>query len=973
MAPKPFIFASVSAFALFVAGQAAAQQTTEQPGQVGTPEEQAGTTTGGTTANDAGQTDPNTVDAQDGPAEDIVVTGVRASIVGAINRRRESTQIVDSVVAEDVGKLPDNNVVEALQRITGVQVTDRGQGEAAGIQIRGLPDALTTLNGRNIFTAAGQSFSLQDVSANLVRRVDVFKTRAADQIETGLAGQVDVVTRRPFDFDGFALSGLVRGIYDEDADKVNPNAALLISNRWETGIGDIGLLVNGSYTRTKFRTMSTTAGAMVPFATLSPAAGTGLTGFQRIFPAARDPLTGQFARVPGQGEWDPGLNTGLSTDAGSTMIVNGVETEYWLSRDAAFSSDLYGKRERPSVNIALQWAPNDSSVYTAEAFYSGFRNETFNSLQFSFVDFWANPQAPELYEGTNIVKSRVANDVFGFNSGDYTRSKTDSFVYALNGKWDVGGGRGNIVADVAYQTSKFNTSFLAMRTERVAQSINVDFNAGGGIPSYHFNDDALLRDPAVWNVAQLYDNANRDKGSALTFTLDGNYTWDEGFLRQIKGGFRYDNRNASSEVRTQDAGVLGRPLSALGEDATFTNSGFFDGRADIPTSWVLPSGYWLYDNADSVRGLYGLRTSDQLSLTRVFDVDETTLAAYVQADAEVSIFGRPLRLQGGVRFVAVDTQADFIDRFNNNALSSASPGSDRFLPSFTARYEITNNLRIRFNYGETLRRPAFADINPNFSLTGDLTGLGYGNGSAGNANLQPTSSKNYDVAVEWYFDRNSAITVTGFQRNINGLVVPASRLEFIPNNGIVAGATNNFVISRPQNASDGVLKGVEVGLTYFPSYLPSFLDGLGFQGSVTVLDSSQNIPEFNTAGEQIGETQTSFFGVSDFSYNATLAYDNGPIGARLSYVYRKEWQARNEARLFANPIGVWRRPERSLDLQLTAKVTDRLGLTFDAVNLTHGKQQEYYRYGNVGDPARFNLGTLLIPRTFALGVRYSFD
>jgi TonB-dependent receptor len=143
--------------------------------------------------------------AQEQAADDIVVTGVRASIVGALNRRRESTQIVDSVVAEDVGKLPDNNVIEALQRVTGVQVTDRGQGEAGLIQIRGLPDALTTLNGRNIFTAAGQFFGLQDISANLVKRVDIYKTRAADQIETGLAGQVDVVTRRPFDFDGFAI------------------------------------------------------------------------------------------------------------------------------------------------------------------------------------------------------------------------------------------------------------------------------------------------------------------------------------------------------------------------------------------------------------------------------------------------------------------------------------------------------------------------------------------------------------------------------------------------------------------------------------------------------------------------------------------------------------------------------------------------------------------------------------------------
>jgi iron complex outermembrane receptor protein len=199
MAPKSLILASVSALSLLVATQAAAQANTEQPGQPGTPEQQAGTTTGGTTSGDA----PGAIDAmaQDQAADDIVVTGVRASIVGALNRRRESTQIVDSIVAEDVGKLPDNNVVEALQRVTGIQVTNRASGEAAGIQIRGLPDALTTLNGRNIFTSSGQSFSLQDISANLIKRVDVFKTRSADQIETGLAGQVDVVTRRPFDFD----------------------------------------------------------------------------------------------------------------------------------------------------------------------------------------------------------------------------------------------------------------------------------------------------------------------------------------------------------------------------------------------------------------------------------------------------------------------------------------------------------------------------------------------------------------------------------------------------------------------------------------------------------------------------------------------------------------------------------------------------------------------------------------------------
>lgn len=933
MALKPFAFVTASILALSVSGLAQAQDTGDTPA-TGSAQDDTATT------------------------PEIIVTGVRASIVNALNVRKNSVQIVDSVVAEDVGKLPDNNVVEALQRVTGVQVTDRAGGEAATVTIRGLTDPLTTLNGRNIFTAAGQSFALQDVSANLVKQVDVFKTRAADQIETGLAGQINIDTRRPFDFDGFAISGLARGIYNEQADTYNPNLALLVSDRWETGIGDIGLLINGSYSRTKYRNMSTTAGALVPFATETPPAGSGLGPLERIFPG------------PDNVNWTPGLNAGLPSAPGSTLNINGVDVPYYLSRDAVFSSDLYGKRERPSFNAALQWAPNSSSVYTADVFYAGFRGNTFNSLQFSFVDWWGNPGPVEIYDGTNIVKSRTVDDVYGFNSGDFTTNKTDSIVYGLNGQWDVGD-RGKIIGDVAYQTSTNKTSFLAMRTDRVADQITADFNAGGGVPSYHFSDDSQLVDPSVWNVAELYDNANKTKGSALTLSLDGYYTWDEGFLRRIKAGMRYDDRKASSFMRTQDAGVLGVPLSSLPEEAWFTNSGFMKGEADVPRSWVLPNGYWLHDNADTVRGLYGLPTSDQLSLDRVFDVDEITMSAYVMADGEISVFGRPLQLQGGVRYVAVNTKLNFFDRLNDGALTRAGNSTEKFLPSFTARFEITNNLRLRFNYGETLRRPNFTDLNPNPQLTGDLTNVGYGSGSAGNSNLKPTHSKNYDLALEWYFDRDSAIYVTGFRREIQGLVVPLTALEYIPDNGIVAGATDYFSVTRPVNASDGVLKGVEIGLTYFPHYLPGFLDGLGFQGSATILKSDQTIPETDEQGNTT-YTHSEFFGVSKFSYNATLAYDKGPFNARLSYIWRKAFLHNNEARLFANPIGVWFKPEDSLDLQLTWNVTDNVGVTFDAVNLLKSKQQNYYRYGDAGNAQQYNLGTLLLARTFALGARFTF-
>ncbi|MDX3899299.1 MAG: TonB-dependent receptor [Sphingobium sp.] len=906
----------------------------------------------------------------DATAEDIVVTGVRASIVGAINSRKDNVQIVDSIVAEDVGKLPDNNVVEALQRVTGIQITDRAGGEAATITIRGLTDPLTTLNGRNIFTAAGTSFALQDISANLVKKVDVYKTRSADQIETGLAGQIDVQTRRPLDFDGFTISGLARGIYSELRDKANPNVALLVADRWDTGIGEIGFLVNASYTRAEYRNQNLQAGAMVPFATENPAAGTGLTPLERIFPGDRNQ------------NWTPGLDAGLPTAPGSTLNINGVDTPYYLSRDAVISSDLYGKRTRPSVNAALQWAPDDRSVYTAEVFYTGFRGKTFNSLHFSFVDWWADlpddvPSSFELYDGTNIIKSRRVGSVAGFNSGDYATNKTDSYVYAFNAKWDVGD-RGKISADVAYQDSKNETSFFAIRTDRGPLDIDVDFNAGGGLPSYSFGNQGVLTDPSAWTVGNLFDSGTRDTGSALTIMLDGEYEWDEGFLRRIKGGFRYDDRKADSYVRDQGAGGLGITLDQFGEGTPFTNSGFFDGRADIPTSWVLADPRNM--DKDAVRTLYravapDLLLSDQLSFGHVFGINEINTAAYIMADGEIELFGRPLQVQGGVRYVQIDTDYEYFDRGADFARTGVSTGSARWLPSFTARYGITDNLRIRFNYGETLRRPAFGDLNPNRVLTGDLSRIGFGTGSSGNAGLGATHSKNFDLAVEWYFERNSAIYATAFRREINGLVVPLVAREVIPNNYLPRNETytETFNITRPVNASDGVLKGVELGLTYFPTYLPGPLNGLGFTGSATILDSKQTIPVVNAAGEITGTTQSAFFGVSKLSYNATLAYDNGPIGARLSYIWRKGFLQSNEARSFANPIGFWRAPEKSLDLQLTWNVNDDIGVTFDAVNLTKAKQQNYYKFGDVGNREQFNSSTLLIDRTFAVGVRFKFD
>jgi iron complex outermembrane receptor protein len=148
------------------------------------------------------------------------------------------------------------------------------------------------------------------------------------------------------------------------------------------------------------------------------------------------------------------------------------------------------------------------------------------------------------------------------------------------------------------------------------------------------------------------------------------------------------------------------------------------------------------------------------------------------------------------------------------------------------------------------------------------------------------------------------------------------------------------------------------------------LDGLGVQGSYTRLHSSQNVPEANAAGDIVAQLETPFFGVSNSSYNATLAYEKGPVSARLSYVWRAGFLAGNEAALFANPIGIWRHPEKSIDRQVSYKINDKLSVDLSGVNLTNEVQQAYYHFGDAGNAQLTNFGTLQIGRSVSAALRW---
>lgn len=900
--------------------------------------------------------------------EVIEVTGIRGSLNKAMNIKRFSTQIVDSIVAEDIGKFPDNNVVEALQRVTGVQVTGRGGGEASTVSIRGLNDVHTTVNGRDVFTGAGRAVALQDIPASLLSTVNVYKTRSASQVERGIAGSINIETHRPFNFDGEKVVLATRGIYADQSEKIDPNLSLLASNRWDTDFGEFGALANISYVETNYRDDDIVAGAAFPFFT------------------ANAPTNHQPYKIMNFGDassyWQPGLTNGLPSQAGSALPVGDDEVEYLLARDAVFGRVFEAERKRPAFNLSFQWAPNDDLELLAEAFYTGYRNEQRTTMWFTntFEEDGNNGNlridTPLVFEGTNVIKERQVYQPNGFQSGDGSTGKTDSYLFALGANW-AATDELSVKTELLYQKSEFETEFFAMRFDRKAYGLDIDFNDKDGIPGISFwdnpatsVDESDMAEPANWNTGTAYDNGGGNDGDALTFTFDAEWILDNDYVTSVKFGGKYEKRGASSYTREQSATTvmslenMAQALVAAG--ASGDGSGFIyqvdnymDGRADVFDSYITADGLYMINNGDAIRSVYGYEL-DATQMT--FDIEETSSALYATANYAI---GDTISGEIGVRYVDYAQDMQFWDLEGN--YDTAESGATEVLPSFVLSWDITEDLVGRVAYTETLRMPEFGQLNALQFWFDPLTdGVSYGSGNGGNPDLKPTHSQNYDLSLEWYFSEGSSLYGALFKREIEGLVIGGSTVVRRVGNDDVE---RDYILSAPVNASDGELSGLEVGFLYFPTDLPEVLDGLGFQASYTQLDSEQSTKDFNDDGSVAAVVSSKMSGVSDSSYSVVGIYEKESYDMRLSYTWREAFYTGNEALNFANPLQFWSRPEQSLDFQFSYDVSDNFVVSFDATNILDDVFQNYYGKNNDN---LFNFGNAIYSRTFALGARYTF-
>jgi TonB-dependent receptor len=858
----------------------------------------------------------------------VTVTALRQSLETAQTIKQSSDMIVDSIVAEDIGKLPDNSVADALQRVTGVQVAQGNQGETTGVVIRGLPNVISTLNGREIFSASGRGYAFQNLPATAVETLRVYKTSEASLPLGGIAGLVDIELRRPFDFEGREIAGTYTATHSKYGGKVDPNASLLLSDRWKTDAGEFGALVNFGYLAREY---------------------------------AYDAVWGDFPKVVTDA-------TGTPIRAGGGELIaapNGWGTAY-----------NHGDRERGAFNYALQWKPREDLELYLEGLYDWVRDTPATAFYFSFPVGAVTPT--RLGVGDNCYADHFSGEPIcdatdGVWTGDtYAATSTQAHTQrgqdiqnALGLKWN--GDRLHLSTELSRTSGYYRDENFIIDTFLSGPITTVWEGVGGSHQNWYLEGDPAL-DPSRFYLNGLFQTWAYSQGEENAWRGDGRFDFVEGPVASLQFGLRYADRTSmqkgSVEISTPPPGGAGTDNITANPNPDNQVAGLFPtddffcsmrGNDALHQKFLTPCYDYLIDSADFLRAFYGLPTGlAPENPGRFFEIGEKKLAGYLQARYDFELFGMPVDGLVGVRVEKVRRNLDaFAFDASTGVYSPIARDTDDLntLPNFSANLHLNDQWQLRLSAAKTLSYPAFGDLNPSISLNpGTINRPGIA--SSGNPDLTPIESKNYDLSLEWYFSEVGYASLGLFHRDVDGYIQ-----RYVTDTTI---GGEPFELSLPLSAGSGYLRGAEFAWQQTFDFLPGAWSGLGAQFNYTYIEGETRSPQF-VGGPEVSRPLQN---VSKNNYNAVLFYENLGMSARLAYGYRSRYiDFFTQDTVSGNEDQV--EPANSLDLSVSYDVTPRATVVFSATNLLGENLHQYWGSGNTRPrDIRFQ------DRTVGLGFRF---
>jgi TonB-dependent receptor len=860
--------------------------------------------------------------------EELVVTGIRGSLKNSMDVKRDSQGVVDALSAEDIGKFPDTNLAESLQRITGVSIDRNDFGEGSKVTVRGFgPDFnVVTLNGRQMpntdlddtVAAKSRSFDFAQLASEAVSAIEVYKTGKAKLTTGGIGSTINILSTRPLENPGltasFAAKALVDDSNEADEDDWTPEISGIYSQTFADDT--IGVSITGSY-------------------------------------AERN---GGYRIAEVQSGWNTLVSDGVDADfPGISDFTNPPQAgDIWgWPQDFRYGfNDV--QRERTNAQLTLQWEPVESVRATLDYTYSEFEVDQ----QRQELSAWFGvPVAGEFTSATSdgvvvpVVYTDAACCDMSLGAGDWSR-KNELDSLGFNIEWTPSD---NLTLAVDYHSSEGEAGSNSPQGSHNALSSAIH---NRNLTTINFGPDfgqmEIFSDPNVFpygdfDVASGADgiiptgNSFRNgfmKTEIEQLQLDMTWTFDNRFVDSIDFGVALtdiDNRSAYGANQGGDWGGFGSTGQLTGGgwnspagdgDANFDNSSFVERNLPAEFDDLSADGvndvyydvnfypfmsdiydYYAAGGSGGIPAIYANCASGTFCPPEQFQVDrrlnEETTSAYVQANFYWDWGDRPTNLAVGVRYDSTDVTAESLSPnytsllwLTANELQLQAEGDgifiqnsgdyDYWLPNIDFDIEFLENVIFRASYSETITRPNYEDLDAGISVNQQARTDANSGGIAGNTGLKPFESENWDFSVEWYYGDSSYMSAGYYRKDVDNFIGTGVRNEVVYSDLVQPRSG-----PREQEALDNVVNPANEGLEVLQYYRdqgwvdPVTGELLGSLDSYDPLEFTLTVPS-NANDAEIDGFEIALqhvFGDSGFggiinytTVDGDIEYDNSTIG-----------------------------------------------------------------------------------------------